>query len=65
MQYKDLQKKCINCGRDFTDRAKDQAFREKKGWVRDGNIIPMTRCAECRAARKAAKGLGGGEYHDR
>jgi CxxC-x17-CxxC domain-containing protein len=43
---------CRDCGKQFTFTAGEQEFYQTRGFSEP------TRCAECRAARKAAQGAG-------
>lgn len=55
MSYIDKQLNCRECGATFTFTAGEQAFHAEKGFTNS-----PSRCPDCRAARKAAGGFGGG-----
>jgi CxxC-x17-CxxC domain-containing protein len=46
---------CVDCGREFTFTSGEQEFYALKGFQNKPN-----RCGDCRAARKASRGQGGG-----
>ncbi len=45
---------CVDCGRTFTFTVNEQQFYASKGFTNK-----PSRCADCRAARKASGGRGG------
>jgi CxxC-x17-CxxC domain-containing protein len=47
---------CADCGQEFTFTSSEQQF------YADRQYSEPRRCPECRAARKAARGEGGGGY---
>ncbi|MFN8636970.1 MAG: zinc-ribbon domain containing protein [Chloroflexota bacterium] len=55
MSYADKVLSCRDCGQAFTFTAGEQEFHASKGFENE-----PSRCPECRAARKAARGEGGG-----
>jgi CxxC-x17-CxxC domain-containing protein len=50
---------CADCSQEFTFTASEQQF------YADRQFSEPRRCPSCRAARKAARGDGGGGYGDR
>ncbi len=52
--YTDEMLTCVDCGRTFTFTANEQQFYASKGFTNK-----PSRCADCRAARKASGGRGG------
>ena len=54
MSYADKVLSCRDCGQAFTFTAGEQEFHASKGFENE-----PSRCPECRAARKAARGEGG------
>jgi Probable zinc-ribbon domain len=44
MDFQDKTIMCKDCGKEFLDSAKQQQFREEKGW----GDTPPKRCANCR-----------------
>ena len=48
---------CRDCGAQFVFTASEQEFYSQKGFMNEPG-----RCPECRAARKAQRGEGGGGY---
>jgi CxxC-x17-CxxC domain-containing protein len=60
LSYADKVLSCRDCGQAFTFTAGEQEFHASKGFENE-----PSRCPECRAARKAARGdsySGGGGY---
>jgi CxxC-x17-CxxC domain-containing protein len=55
LSYADKVLSCRDCGQAFTFTAGEQEFHASKGFENE-----PSRCPECRAARKAARGEGGG-----
>ncbi|MHB9132965.1 MAG: zinc-ribbon domain containing protein [Armatimonadota bacterium] len=55
MSYTDKTLNCRDCGADFTFTAGEQEFHDQKGFTNS-----PSRCPNCRAARKAQGGFGGG-----
>lgn len=60
MEYNDITKECIDCGRTFTWPAKDQQFLHElvgapptNGFSPVKEAIPPKRCKACRIKRKA------------
>ena len=60
MSYADKTLTCRDCGAQFTFTAGEQEFFDQKGFTN-----APTRCPDCRAARKASSGRGGGGYSSR
>lgn len=60
MTYSDRSLVCADCNAAFTFTVSEQEFFESKGFTSDPR-----RCPECRAARKASRGDGGGGYGNR
>jgi CxxC-x17-CxxC domain-containing protein len=58
--YTDERLTCTDCGAEFTFTAGEQEFFATKGFQNKPN-----RCPDCRAARKAQRGSGGGPSSDR
>ena len=54
--YTDQLITCVDCGQQFTFTAGEQEFYAQKGFQNK-----PSRCPDCRAARKASKGGGGGQ----
>ncbi|HTX59408.1 MAG TPA: zinc-ribbon domain containing protein [Verrucomicrobiae bacterium] len=54
--YADEMLDCVDCGRQFVFSSGEQRFYEQKGFQNKPN-----RCQDCRQARKAMRGPGGGE----
>jgi CxxC-x17-CxxC domain-containing protein len=54
--YTDKTLTCADCGQQFVFTASEQDFYAQRGFSEP------RRCASCRAARKAARGNGGGGY---
>lgn len=52
-QFADKNLTCRDCGKQFTFTAGEQEFYQSRGFS------APTRCADCRAARKASQGSGG------
>ncbi len=52
--YTDETLTCVDCGRPFPFTANEQQFYASKGFTNK-----PSRCADCRAARKASGGRGG------
>ncbi len=48
-EYKDVESRCIDCGRDYIFTAGEQEFFETKGFT------PPKRCKPCRIANKDQK----------
>ena len=46
--FEDRELKCIDCGKEFTWSAGEQAFFQEKGFT-----DPPKRCVDCRQAKKA------------
>ena len=46
---------CRDCGTSFVFSVREQEFYQSKGFENE-----PTRCADCRASRKATRGFGGG-----
>ena len=57
MSYADKVLNCRDCGQAFTFTAGEQEFHASKGFENE-----PSRCQECRAIRKAARGEGSGGY---
>ena len=57
MSYADKVLTCRDCGQAFTFTAGEQEFHASKGFENE-----PSRCQECRAVRKAARGESGGGY---
>ena len=57
MSYADRVLTCRDCGQSFVFTAGEQEFHASKGFEND-----PSRCADCRATRKASRGGGGGGY---
>jgi CxxC-x17-CxxC domain-containing protein len=59
LNYADKSLTCRDCGRDFTFTAGEQEFYASRGFTNE-----PSRCPDCRAAHKAARGgySGGGSY---
>jgi CxxC-x17-CxxC domain-containing protein len=55
--YTDRYLNCVDCGTQFVFSADDQEFHASKGFANEPK-----RCPDCRRARKAAQGGGGGGY---
>jgi CxxC-x17-CxxC domain-containing protein len=55
LSYADRVLTCRDCGQSFVFTAGEQEFHASKGFEND-----PSRCADCRAARKASRGGGGG-----
>jgi CxxC-x17-CxxC domain-containing protein len=55
LSYADKVLTCRDCGQAFTFTAGEQEFHASKGFENE-----PSRCQECRAVRKAARGEGGG-----
>ncbi len=55
MSYTDKNLSCRDCGKGFVFTAGEQEFHDQKGFTNTPG-----RCPECRAARKAQGGFGGG-----
>jgi CxxC-x17-CxxC domain-containing protein len=55
LQYADKTLTCRDCGREFSFTAGEQEFYNSRGFTNE-----PSRCPECRAAAKAARGGGGG-----
>jgi len=53
--YRDEQLNCVDCNAPFAFTASEQEFYASKGFTNK-----PSRCADCRAARKAQRGEGGG-----
>ena len=53
--YSDERLTCTDCGAEFTFSAGEQEFFASKGFQNKPN-----RCPDCRSARKAQRGAGGG-----
>lgn len=65
-EFQDKEMQCVDCGKSFTDRAKDQTFRYKNGWIgKDGELTPLKRCFDCRQKKKQQRSVEGGEEHGR
>ena len=60
MSYADTPIVCRDCGNEFIFTAGEQEFFAQKGFTNQPG-----RCPECRAARKAQRGGGGGYDTDR
>ena len=60
MSYQDRELTCVECGKPFTFTADDQAYQAERGFTNDPK-----RCPDCRAARRAERGDGGGAYSNR
>jgi CxxC-x17-CxxC domain-containing protein len=56
--YKDETLSCVDCNASFPFTASEQEFFASKGFTNK-----PSRCADCRAARKAARGEGGGSSY--
>jgi len=54
--YTDKELVCADCGQPFIFSASEQDFYAQKSFTEP------KRCSSCRAARKAARGDGGGNY---
>ena len=59
MSYADRVLTCRDCGQSFVFTAGEQEFHASKGFEND-----PSRCADCRASRKASRGGSGGGYGD-
>ncbi len=59
MSFADKSLVCRECGREFTFTAGEQEFFAQKGFTNEPG-----RCPECRSARKARLGGGGGMAYD-
>ena len=57
MSYADKVLTCRDCGQAFTFTAGEQEFHASKGFENE-----PSRCQDCRAVRKAARGESGGGY---
>ena len=57
MSYADKVLNCRDCGQAFTFTAGEQEFHASKGFENE-----PSRCQDCRAVRKAARGESGGGY---
>ena len=57
MSYADKVLTCRDCGQAFTFTAGEQEFHASKGFENE-----PSRCLDCRAVRKAARGESGGGY---
>jgi CxxC-x17-CxxC domain-containing protein len=57
LSYADRVLTCRDCGQSFVFTAGEQEFHASKGFEND-----PSRCADCRAARKASRGGSGGGY---
>ena len=57
MSYADKTLTCRDCGQSFTFTVGEQEFHASKGFHND-----PSRCQDCRAARKAARGDASGSY---
>ena len=55
MSFQDKTLTCRDCGQPFVFTAGEQEFYEQRGFTNE-----PTRCADCRRARKAQQGGGGG-----
>ena len=55
MSYADKSLTCRDCGQTFTFTAGEQEFHASKGFENE-----PSRCQDCRAVRKAARGESGG-----
>jgi CxxC-x17-CxxC domain-containing protein len=55
--YSDRILTCADCGSEFVFTAGEQEFHASKGFTNDPR-----RCPSCRAARRSARGEGGGGY---
>jgi CxxC-x17-CxxC domain-containing protein len=55
LSYADKVLSCRDCGQAFTFTAGEQEFHASKGFENE-----PSRCQDCRAVRKAARGEGGG-----
>ena len=55
--YTDQLITCVDCGNQFTFTAGEQEFYAQKGFQNK-----PSRCPDCRAARKASRGGGGGSF---
>ena len=60
MSYQDRELTCADCGKPFTFTAEDQAYHAERGFTN-----APRRCPDCRAARRADRGEGGGAYSGR
>jgi CxxC-x17-CxxC domain-containing protein len=58
MTYTDQERTCRDCGTAFNWTAGEQEFYASRGLTN-----PPSRCPECRAARKAGGGYGGGNSY--
>ncbi|MHB0998949.1 MAG: zinc-ribbon domain containing protein [Armatimonadota bacterium] len=56
MSYTDKTLSCRDCSKEFVFTAGEQKFHAEKGFTNS-----PSRCPECRAARKATGGFGGGQ----
>lgn len=57
MPYADRTLTCVDCGAEFTYSVADQEFHASRGFTNEPK-----RCPDCRRARKASRGDGGGSY---
>lgn len=57
MSYADKTLSCRDCGQAFIFTSGEQEFHASKGFQNE-----PSRCPDCRGARKAARGEGGGGY---
>ena len=55
MPYTDKNLTCVDCGAEFTFSAEDQEYHASRGFTNEPK-----RCPDCRQARKAERGGGGG-----
>jgi len=53
--YTDKNLTCVDCGAEFTFSAEDQEYHASRGFTNEPK-----RCPDCRQARKAERGGGGG-----
>ena len=56
MPYTDKNLTCVDCGAEFTFSAEDQEYHASRGFTNEPK-----RCPDCRQARKAERGGGGGQ----
>ena len=56
MPYTDKNQTCVDCGAEFTFSAEDQEYHASRGFTNEPK-----RCPDCRQARKAERGGGGGQ----